>query len=131
MKDDSGRHLNRAAELLRVAKSLIENGFPADSVGRSYYAMFHAATALLMELGVERTSHHGIVSAFSEFVVRKGIMENRYHQHFHRAFEARHNSDYRSVPPYAKEGAESLLQNATEFVGACRAFLEKNDAGAA
>jgi uncharacterized protein (UPF0332 family) len=54
MTDDCSRHLVRAAELLNVSRVNLEHGFSADSINRSYYAMFHAATSVLLSLGVER-----------------------------------------------------------------------------
>ncbi len=44
MKREAGEHIHRAEELLHVSRNDLDAGFPADSVSRSYYAMFHAAT---------------------------------------------------------------------------------------
>lgn len=124
MKRETAEHIHRAAELLLVSRNDLDAGFPADSVSRSYYAMFHAATGLLLELGIERKSHKALLSAFSEFVVKKGLLDTRYHNYFHKAFEARHDCDYLSIPKETREGATVMLQRSTEFVAACRTLLE-------
>lgn len=64
MKPEAQKHLARADQLLAAAESLIQQGFPPDAVSRSYYAMFHAATAVLLELGIQRSSHHATWAAF-------------------------------------------------------------------
>ena len=125
MKREAAEHLQRAAELLQVSRHDLDAEFSADSVSRSYYAIFHAATGLLLEHGIERKSHKALLSAFSEFVVKKGLLDIRYHNYFHKAFEARHDCDYLSIPKETREGAAVMLQRATEFVAACRTFLEK------
>jgi len=48
VKAEVAKHLKRAEELLEVARENLENGHPADSVSRSYYAMFHAAAAVTL-----------------------------------------------------------------------------------
>jgi len=80
MKSEVREHLERAEELLQVAQELLDLSHPADSVSRSYYAMFHSATAVLKELGIERKSHHAVWSAFGEYVVAKGLMEAKFHR---------------------------------------------------
>lgn len=125
MKQEAQEHLARAEELLRAAKDLIGLDYPADSVGRSYYAIFHAATAVLLELGVERGSHHGVWAAFGQFVTAPGLLDVRYHRMGIELFGARSRSEYRGKPTDTREDAEGDLLAAGRFVAACRGFLEK------
>ena len=129
MKEEVGAHLARAQELLRASADLLGHGFKADSISRSYYAMFHAATAVLLLMGVERTSHKAIIAAFGEFVVKKGFLETRYHGYLRNAFEARSESDYLPSPGEIAEDADVILEQAREFVGKCGEFIEKGGVG--
>jgi uncharacterized protein (UPF0332 family) len=52
-------------------------------------------------------------------------MAETYHNFFHKAFEAREDSDYLSIPNETNDGAKIMLERAVEFVEACRTFLEK------
>lgn len=47
--------LPRARQELAAARVLIEQGFPAQAVSRSYYAAFYAAEAALLLLGETRS----------------------------------------------------------------------------
>jgi uncharacterized protein (UPF0332 family) len=86
--------------------------------------MFHAATSVLLSLGVERKSHKALIAAFSEFVVRKGLISEKYHNFFHKAYEAREDADYLSIPRETNNGAKVMLERAVEFVAACKKFME-------
>ncbi len=124
MKPEARDHLSRADEILRAAADLLRLDYPADSLGRSYYAAFHAATAVLLELGIQRSSHHAVWAAFGQFVAAKGLMDVQHHRSATHLFRARMRSDYLGVPAVTPQTAEEALATARDFVGACRAFLE-------
>lgn len=106
-----------------VAKELLDGNHAADSVSRAYYAMFHAATAALLELGIERSSHKGVIAAFGESLVKVGRMDARHHAALRRAFEARVESDYLPKPAESVDKAGATLDEARELVAACRDFV--------
>ena len=125
MKAEVAKHLKRAEELLEVARENLENRHPADSVSRSYYAMFHAAAAVLKQLGIERRSHHALWAAFGERVAAKGLMDARYHRYGLDAFSARSFSDYLPEPEDSLDDAAEGLGIARDFVAACRDVLRQ------
>lgn len=129
MREEVAAHLARAAELLGVAKENCDNRHFADSVSRSYYAAFHAATGLLMALGTERGSHHALWSAFGEYVTAPGHLDKKYHRFALDLFYQRSQADYMAIPESTAEDAAAALAEAAKFVAACRAFLE-NQKGA-
>ncbi len=115
----------RAAECLQAAQLMLDNHLLSDSIGRSYYAMFHAATAALLKTGTVRGSHNAIIAAFSQFLVKPGLVEKRWHGLLRKAYEARAKSDYRPSIGDTIERARTLLDGAREFVATCQAFVEK------
>ena len=130
MKREVELHLQRAAELLIVAEELLAGGHPADSVSRSYYAMFHAATGALLGMGIERSSHRALWSAFGEQTAAKALMDPKFHRWGMDAFRARLESDYLPAPEDTPEFAQKLLDQAHEFVAACRGFLKTREGDA-
>ena len=58
--------LERAEKALKSAKLLQENGEHEDAASRAYYAMFHAARALLFNKGISAKTHRGTISIFGE-----------------------------------------------------------------
>lgn len=130
MKPEAQKHLARAEQLLAAAESLIEQGFPPDSVSRSYYAMFHAATAVLLELGIQRSSHYAMWAAFGQFVVHPGLIATHYHRAGLDMASARADSDYLAEPEDTLENARDDLAMARDFVAACHNFLDRLPTGA-
>ena len=126
MKQETQGHLQRAEELLDAAALLFLHDHAADSISRSYYAMFHAATAALLEHGLERSSHG---AAFSQFLVKPGLLDRRLHAYLRKAFDARSESDYWPSPAATLRRAERTLENSREFVAACRALAEETSGG--
>jgi uncharacterized protein (UPF0332 family) len=125
MKPEAEEHLLRAEKLLNAARDLMELDYPAESIGRSYYAMFHAATAVLLEMALQRSPHHGLWSAFGQFVTARGLMEVRHHHAGLRLFAARSRSEYLASPKDTRDDAERDLATARDFIAACPRFLEK------
>lgn len=129
MKKEIADHLQRANELLGVARENLGNRHSADSVSRSYYAAFHAATALLMAFDIERNSHHSLWSAFGEHIALPGVLDRKYHRFALDLFYQRAQADYLALPESTVEDAALALDRASEFVTACRSFLESRPAG--
>ena len=89
MRSEVAERLQRADGFICVAGDLLRLGHWSDAVSRSYYAMFHAATGVLLELDIERSSHHAVWAAFGEFVTARGLMDARHHHAGLRWFRAR------------------------------------------
>jgi hypothetical protein len=110
--------------MLGAAADLLSTGHPAVSVGRSYYAVFHAARAVLLVLEIHRKSHHAHWAAFGQHVTAAGLLPVRLHQVGLELFLARRESDYFAEPTDTPEDAQAALEEAREFVSACRSFVE-------
>jgi hypothetical protein len=72
---EDNRRANIEAEWRRVetslaaARLLLASDLHADSVSRACYAVFHAATCLLLTLGLEPRSHRGLVRLFNQHFI--------------------------------------------------------------
>jgi uncharacterized protein (UPF0332 family) len=99
--------LEQAQTALEDARFLFEgNRSPQSVVNRAYYAMFYAALALLQKISKVPSRHAGVISLFDiEFVLR-GFFSQKLSKDFHKAFELRQVSDYRTFMPIAKEKAQ-------------------------
>ncbi len=75
MTEETEQHFRKAADCVEDSQILLANDRPDAAVARAYYAMFHAATAVLAVKGIKRSSHRGILSAFGEYLVKPGLSE--------------------------------------------------------
>jgi uncharacterized protein (UPF0332 family) len=120
MKKDVQLHFESAEVFLKESEHLLAGGFFRGTVGRAYYAMFHAATALLLHQGIERTSHRAVISAFGEFMAKPGLVDARFHKYLIEAFILRNDCDYLAPFEPEESQARTTLERAREFVAACR-----------
>ena len=117
--------LEQAQTALDDAKYLLDgNRSPQSIVNRSYYAMFYATIALLQKTGKIASKHAGVISFFDKEFVNKGIFTKELSKDFHRAFELRQISDYRTTRPLKREQAEQIWNKAVHFIGAIKDYLK-------
>ena len=89
---------------------------------QAYYAMFHAARALLFSTGLKERSHSAVQAALDE-MSKNGIIESISKANFAAAREAREDSDYRGK--FSRTTAENTVENAEDFLQDIRAALNK------
>jgi len=121
--EEAQLHFERADECVEDARVLLDNRRPAAAVARAYYGMFHAATAVLLVKGIKRSSHHGILSAFGEYLIRPGLLNPRFHEYIRDAFELRRQTDYEPIVDIDNRQAREVLDQAIEFVDACKQLM--------
>ena len=128
MTADSSRRfveasLLRAEKALRSAKLLLENKEIEDAVSRVYYAMFHAAKAILFSKDVKTKTHTGTISSFGEHIVKTGILDEEYADMLRKAFDLRQKSDYEIYTELDEELVRETVNNAEKFIGKVRELL--------
>lgn len=105
----------RANATLRAARHLVTID-PDSSASRSYYAAFHAITALFARSGQTFSKHSQLRSA----VHRELVKTNNWDQHLGRAFDflmdLRDAGDYGGVYHVTREDAERATDLATEIL---------------
>lgn len=117
--------LEQAQTALDDAKYLLDGKrSPQGIINRSYYAMFYAVIALLQKAGKIPSKHAGVISFFDKEFVNKEIFPKELSKDFHRAFELRQISDYRTTRPLKREQAEQVWSKAVNFVGSIRDYLK-------
>jgi len=119
--------LESAAEKLKSAKILLDNGQYKDSIGRSYYALFTAVRAVLALENVDYAKHAGVISHFQREYIKTGRFETKYSRYLQRAFQIRNSCDYDDFYLISKQDAEEQFEHAQEMVSVIRSFIEKKD----
>ena len=114
----------RASESLDDAqKSLAMDMFKA-AVSQSYYAMFHAASALLAARDIQRHTHGGVKAALGQHFCKTGDIEPRFNSMVGKAFDMRIDCDYKVRHKQARSGAEMAVEWAREFLAAAEERLK-------
>ncbi len=118
-------YLDHAHRDLQAAQSNLDQGFYGVAVTRSYYAMFYAASALLVSKGISRSKHSGVRSAFGEYFVKTGLIEAEYARMLGYAFDSRLDSDYNIMFTVERKLAEGVLRDAQSFIGRAEQYFRQ------
>ena len=109
-------YMERARAALVQGKDNLVLDYYDIVIARAYYAMFYAATALLISKSISRGKHSGVHSAFGQYFVKPGLIEAEYSRILVNAFNLRLDSDYEVRPSLSKGLAEDVLRDAERFV---------------
>jgi len=118
-------YLDRANLALQQASDNLDLGYYDVATSRAYYAMFYAASALLVSKGISRSKHAGVHSAFGEYFVKPGLIEPQYSRMLVNAFNVRLDSDYEVRLSLNRALAKDILRDARQFVERATAYLQQ------
>jgi uncharacterized protein (UPF0332 family) len=119
----SNYRLEKAKECLTVADENLQNRHCADSVNRSYYAIFHALRAVLALDKIDYKKHSAIIAKFRELYIKNGIFTADTSRMIGQAFEVRNSSDYDDLYVVSIEEAATQLHNARIVLDSVIAYL--------
>jgi len=118
-------YIQKAEKKLEVAERLFKSGDYEDSVSRAYYAVFHAAQALLLTEGEHAESHKGVVTLFGLLFVKTGKFGKNIGKYLANLKDDRESGDYEVFSYIDKETAETALSEAKEFLKEAKLYLKK------
>ena len=119
-------HLARATDDLATARDNVAHSHWRGAVNRAYYAVFHAASAALLQLDIERARHAGVQAAFGASLVRPGLIEPEFGQIYSRVRQAREMQDYDvTAVALTFEETERLVRDAERFVARLDSYLRQ------
>ena len=100
----------RAVESLRAAELLAREKFPTDSVGKTYYAVLHAAKAALEVRDVGAESHSSVRRMFGLHLIRSGEIEDEWGRHLGRSLDERLAADYNPESDFSADQAREACR---------------------
>ena len=112
-----------ASAMLEDADLLLRNGSRRSAANRAYYAVFHAARALLTTKGLEARKHAGVRSFLDREFVRTGQLDRSMSETYHDLFDWRTDADYRDFLDVPADIAPDLVARARTFVATVRNVL--------
>jgi uncharacterized protein (UPF0332 family) len=111
---------------LNIARDNLAFDHYRGAANRAYYTIFHAASAALLWLGIERSRHTGIQAAFSQFLVKSGAIEPKYSKIYTNAQKVREEQDYDlSADSLSAEEIQQLVDDSEQFLSRIEQYLEQ------
>lgn len=120
-KDLVRKELSIAQSDLTEARAGLENQKYKWSTIQGYYAMFHAARALIYSRGYREKSHYCLAIAMRALFVDEGLMEAQSVRDFLNAMNLREAADYEAE--FSESGARAVISAAERFIEKAAAVL--------
>ena len=121
-------YLQKADRKLEVAERLFKSGDYDDSISRAYYAVFHAAQALLLTEGQRGVTHKGALTLFGLLFVKTGKFNKNLGRYLANLKDDRESGDYEIFSYIDKETANTGIDEAKEFIDEAKSYLKKSGA---
>jgi uncharacterized protein (UPF0332 family) len=112
--------LGLAEETLEAARVLARAGLHRHAVGRAYYAIFHAACALLASIGRTARTHDGLRSLVNEHFVKPGLLDLGSARVFRQTAADRNDA----AAIFDAEDSRKDIEQAEAFVAAAKRIIE-------
>lgn len=116
-------NLERADESIKAARELHTHGYYDFAASRAYYAAFYAATAILLNEGLESSKHSGVVALIHQRLVKTGKLSQEQGKNLNWLFELRSIGDYGGTVHVTSLQANQAIQSATDFLAAIKRLI--------
>ncbi len=113
----------RAEDSLASAERELEAEAYSFAVNRLYYAVFYAASALLLERGHSFKKHTGVRATFHREFVRTGELGAEWGKLYDQLFEDRQEADYIALISFEPGYVEHQLARTVEFLHQLRPLI--------
>ncbi len=117
--------LSKACEKLKTARIDLDNERYDDSVSRSYYAVFHAISAVLLSKGLHFSSHSQTIGAFNKEFIKSKEFPASFTKIIEKLFNERQTGDYDFETYLDVDIAKEDLAEAEKIIDACETYLAK------
>ena len=114
----------RARACLEEARTLDRAHLPYGAASRAYYAVFHAARALLFSTGIEVQTHRGVAAMIGEHFVKPGALDSAMGRLLSRMQRDREDADYLAGAVFTESDTREMIANAESFLAAVERILD-------
>ena len=115
--------LNKAKRDLEDSKKTLDLEMYDNAANRSYYAIFHAARAVLALDGTDFKKHSGVISNFQKNYIKTGIFDKKMSNIIKSAFDIRNETDYEDFYVVPKEDVKRQVSEAEVFIAAVEKYI--------
>lgn len=122
--ENIAEELAQSAEAMRAAEALVELSLHRDAMSRLYYAVYHAALALLLTEDLEPSTHRGLGVLVGLHFVKTGKVAPQLGVTLRRIQGYREAADYTRGFVIPEDECRKELAEAAAFIDAVRAIVQ-------
>jgi len=117
--------LLKSRSKLKTAQIDYDNGRYDDSVSRSYYAVYHCISAMLLSKDLHFSSHGETIGAFNKEFVKTKLLPVSFTRTIKKLFNERHRGDYDFESNISSDDAKIGMKGAEKIIVTCEKYLAK------
>ena len=121
--DEIAANLERAEKSIQAAQQLVSGGYYDFAASRAYYTVFYAATALLLNEGLEFSKHSAVIASIHQRFVKTGKLSKEQGKTLNLLFELRNIGDYGGIAHVTLQQVDQAIQEAKGFLAAVKSLL--------
>jgi uncharacterized protein (UPF0332 family) len=123
--DEITANLERAEQSIQAARQLASGGYYDFAASRAYYAAFYAATAVLLNEGLELSKHSAVIASIHQRFVKTGKLDKEQGKALNWLFELRSVGDYGGTAHVSRQEVEQAIQAAEGFLAAIKSLIHQ------
>ncbi|MCQ2606090.1 MAG: HEPN domain-containing protein [Bacteroidales bacterium] len=108
--------LEKSKRFFSEVAQLVNLKFWDTTINRLYYAVFHAASALLINKGIEVKTHKGVSLMLGEHFVKNGVLTMDEAKFYARLQNLRERGDYNCSYNATEEDVLKLIEPSSNFI---------------
>lgn len=108
--------IEKAKEAIEDVQFLLDNNKLNLAINRIYYGMFYSLTALALKYKFNTSKHLPLIGWFNKNFVKENIVDLKYGQIIHRAYDKRSKGDYGDYIKFSKDEVLELFQEMKDFI---------------
>jgi len=117
--------MERAEASIRAAEELNVGDYYDFVASRAYYAVFYAATALLLCEELEFSKHSGVIASIHQRFVKTGKLDEKCGKDLNWLFELRGVGDYGATTHVSQQDAAKAIRAAANFLSATKSLIQE------
>jgi uncharacterized protein (UPF0332 family) len=126
LNNEINQLLNLAIEDLETAKILLDINRYRPSISRAYYSMYYAAQTLLLSIGLETSTHKGVIKLLNSHFTNTGKISKDIAKLLKSTYDLRQSGDYNADFIADSDTAKTAITNAQKFIDEVQRIMNLN-----
>lgn len=119
--------LEKAVNTMKEVKDIGAIGYWSLSANRLYYAAYYASVALLINNGIDASTHKGVLRMIGETFVKKGILTIEDSKLLGRLFTMRQSGDYEDLFDWEETDVAPLIPRVEDYITRITKLIETTE----
>jgi uncharacterized protein (UPF0332 family) len=119
--------IEKAKNAASDAMFLYQNDKLHLAVNRIYYAVYYILSALALKKCYQTRKHHQLIGWFNKNYVKEGIIDKKFGQFVHKAYDERSQADYADYVEFEKEEVSAMIDKLNALIAKIEDLIQQSN----